>query len=299
MMISRIITFAILCLIPVLVKGQSGSEVDPVNLQLISDISGGNSYITFPSDIGNIEALWFEAFLKPAFRLRKSRNARLMGVLNPNVILRMYREKSYPVRTPSYMPQMTVYYLLDRGTNGESLTLFGRYVHHSNGQDGDFYLESGEINLLSGDFATNYIEGGMIHSRKIQSLNAYSFFSSSLEVHPESMVADELIGRYSRFRWHNAMTIMKLPYPDDNEKEKRPRFSFRGEVIWQAGSYNDLPQLSTGRINLSATMFYHPAFLEDLGLFAAFYHGNDYYNIYFNRRIDVFRLGLMTQSLKF
>ncbi|MEZ4996331.1 MAG: hypothetical protein R2758_02220 [Bacteroidales bacterium] len=61
----------------------------------------------------------------------------------------------------------------------EPLTLFGRYAHHSNGQDSSFYLGNGEINLLSGDFATNYAEGGMILSRKMTSLNAYRFFSSS------------------------------------------------------------------------------------------------------------------------
>ncbi|MEZ4996330.1 MAG: hypothetical protein R2758_02215 [Bacteroidales bacterium] len=41
---------------------RTGSDKnDPVNLHLISDISGGNSYITFLTDIGNIEPLWFEA----------------------------------------------------------------------------------------------------------------------------------------------------------------------------------------------------------------------------------------------
>jgi len=294
-----ITSVAFLFVISGFVRGQEVTKNDPVNLHLISDISGGNSYITFPTDIGNIEPLWFEAGLKPAFRLRKSRDSRLMGVLNPNVILRMYRERSYPVRTPSYMPQVTVYYLLDRGSDGRTLTLFGRYGHHSNGQDSSFYLGNGEINLLSGDFATNYAEGGMILSRKMTSLNAYRFFSSSLEVHPESMVADELIGHYSRFRWHNVITIMKLPNPAGNETEKRPLFSVRGEVIWQAGAYNDLTAFSPERINLSATIFYHPAFLEDLGLFVTYYHGNDYYNIYFNHRLDVLRFGLMTQNLKF
>lgn len=81
-MIIRITSVAFLFLISGLVKSQEVTKIDQVNLQLISDISGGNSYITFPSDIGNIEPLWFEAGLKPAFRLRKSRDARLMGVLN-------------------------------------------------------------------------------------------------------------------------------------------------------------------------------------------------------------------------
>ena len=117
-----------------------------------------------------------------------------MGVLTPQIILRMYQEKSYPVRTPSYMPQVSLYYIMKDGKDGRSLSLFGRYAHHSNGQDGDFYLENGEINVKSGDFATNYIESGLIFINNNTRLNAYQFFKTSFEVHPQAWSGKNLEG---------------------------------------------------------------------------------------------------------
>ena len=86
-----------------------GQEIDSsqIGLPIISQVNQGNSYISFPTDIGNIEPLWFEGNIIPNFYIRESKNSRLMGVLTPQIIIRMYQEKSYPVRTPSYMPQIT------------------------------------------------------------------------------------------------------------------------------------------------------------------------------------------------
>ena len=53
------------------------------------------------------------------------------------------------------------------------------------------------------------------------------------------------------------------------------------------------------RFNLSLTFYYHPNILEDIGLFAQIYHGMDYYNIYFNRKPDIIRFGIMTEKLRF
>lgn len=52
---------------------------------MIAQVNQGNSYITFPTDMGNIEPLWFEANLSPGFYIRKSKNSRLMGVLTPQI----------------------------------------------------------------------------------------------------------------------------------------------------------------------------------------------------------------------
>ena len=93
-------------------KGQPPDRGKPLDLTILSRATQGNSYITFPTDIGNLEPLWFEANIIPNFNIRKSRNSRLLGVLTPQIILRMFQEESYPVRTPSYMPHITVYYLL-------------------------------------------------------------------------------------------------------------------------------------------------------------------------------------------
>ena len=100
-----------LILFAIAARSQENKE-QKMELTLISQVNQGNSYITFPTDIGNIEPLWFEGNVIPNFYLRKSKNARLMGVLTPQIIIRMYQEESYPVRTPSYMPQISVYYNL-------------------------------------------------------------------------------------------------------------------------------------------------------------------------------------------
>jgi hypothetical protein len=96
------------------VFGQERDSIPPIGLTIISQVNQGNSYITFPTDIGNIEPLTFEGNLIPNFYLRQSTNSRLMGVLTPQIIIRMYEERSYPVRTPSYMPQITIIFLKER-----------------------------------------------------------------------------------------------------------------------------------------------------------------------------------------
>lgn len=270
-----------------------------VELTTIAQVNQGNSYITFPTDIGNIEPLWFEGNVIPNFYIRVSKNSRLMGVLTPQIIIRMYQEKSYPVRTPSYMPQITVYYLLNSKTEINSLSLFGKVAHHSNGQEGDFYLENGDINLKSGNFSTNYYELGIIKTNYNTRFSAAQFFKTSIEVHPESWSADELAGNYSTVRWHNIFSIFKLPTKDNQNTKKKAAISLKGEATWMFGDLNNWDKTSLNRINLSLTIYYHPKVLEDIGFFTQLYHGMDYYNIYYNHQLDMIRFGIMTEKLRF
>ena len=281
------------------VFAQDRDSISGIGLLELSQVNQGNSYVTFPTDIGNIEPLWFEANLVPNFYMRQSKNSRLMAVLTPQIILRMYQERSYPVRTPSYMPQITLYYMLRRNNEGKKLTAFGRYAHHSNGQDGEFFLENGEINVISGDFATNYVEIGLIITNIITRFNAYQFFKTSFEFHPQEWNADELEGIFGKYRWHNAFSIYKVSPGNNNDSGKKADISLKGETTWMFGELNNWNEFSFKRLNLSFTFYYHPKFLEDIGLFAQYYHGSDYYNIYFDHRLDVLRFGLMTEKLRF
>lgn len=281
------------------VEGQEPGSVSSAELALIAQVNQGNSYITFPADIGNIEPLWFEANVSPGFYIRTSKDSRLMGVLTPQIIIRMYQERSFPVRTPSYMPQITAYYLMSPKKDKNTLSLFGKIAHHSNGQDGDFYLENGEVNLLSGDFATNYFEAGIIKTNYISRFDAHQFLKTSLEIHPTGWSADELAGRYSTVRWHNTVSIFKLPVTENKNSRRKAQISLKGETTWMFGRVEGWDNFSSKRLNLKLTFYYHPKFLEDIGLFAQLYHGMDYYNIYFNHQLEVIRFGLMTEKLRF
>jgi len=269
-----------------------------LDLTKIALANQSDSYVTFPIDIGNLEPLIFEANISPNFIIRKRKDSRLMGVLTSQVIIRMYNQDSYPIYTPSYIPQISFYYLVGDKKSKNHNTFFGRISHHSNGQNGDFYDENGNINLLSGNFATNFLEFGLINTSNSENLNAVKFFKSSFEIHPKSWMMDEMQGTYSGLRWHNTFSAFKLPRTN-LESKNRPNISLKVETTWMFDSINNWSTFDLNRLNAGLTFYYHPKFLEDIGFFVQFYHGMDYYNIYFNHQIDTIRFGLMTEILRF
>lgn len=283
------------------VFAQTGEDgISILNLDKMAQINQGDSYVTFPFDFGNMEPLMFEANVSPSFKIRERKDSRLLGVLTGQIIIRMYDETSYPVRTPSYIPQLTLYFLTGNKQASKKLTLFGRIAHHSNGQDGTFYNEEdGTVNLMTGNFATNFVEFGLIKSSFSNRLKAFKFFKSSVEMHPKSWMLDEMQGKYSGLRWHNTFMAYKLPMNEDSSKSHKANFSLKAETTLMLDNINNQDTFDIKRLNASLTFYYHPKFLEDIGLFVQFYHGEDYYNIYFTRQIDVIRFGLMTEILRF
>jgi hypothetical protein len=280
-------------------QSQENSKVHEIELTLISQINQGNSYITFPTDIGNIEPLWFEGNVIPNFFLRQSKNSRLMGVLTPQIIIRMYQEESFPVRTPSYIPQITLYYQMNKEKTSKATTVFGRIAHHSNGQEEPFFLDDGSINTKSGDFSTNFFEPGFIRTNFSKRLNAYQFFKTSLEIHPQNWSVEELEGIYSNVRWHNSFSAFKLSDEKLKQIHKPANISVKAETTWHFGDINNWSSTNFNRLDFSLTFYYHPRFLEDIGLFVQYYNGADYYNIYFSHQLSVLRFGFMTDKLRF
>ncbi|MDG2193483.1 MAG: hypothetical protein P8K77_01250 [Polaribacter sp.] len=278
----------------------SQKEIDTLpqlDLHKIALINQSDSYFTFPTDIGNLEPLIFEANINPSFVIRERKDSRILALLTPQIILRMYNEESYPVRTPSYIPQISFYYLANKAAVLNYSVLFGKIAHHSNGQEGDFYNEDHTINLLSGSFSTNFLEFGFIKTAYSNRLKAIKTIKSSIEIHPKSWMIPELIGQFSRLRWHNSFTSFKFPLKTSHSD--RANFSLKAEVTLMLDDYNNLELFDLERLNAGLTFYYHPKFLEDVGLFVQFYHGMDYYNIYFDRQLSIVRFGIMTEILRF
>lgn len=294
----HLLLLVILC--SVNITGQETQDSIPrLDLAKIAQVNQSDSYITFPTDIGNLEPLMFEANVNPSFVIRERNDSRLMAVLTAQITIRMFNEESYPVKTPNYIPQISMYYLASDKNTVDRLTLFGKVAHHSNGQDGSFYDTDGNINLQTGNFATNFFELGFIKSGFSKKLNAQKFFKSAFEVHPRSWMLEELHGYYSGFRWHNAFLAYKLPVKMGHQRSVRADFSLKAETTWFLDNINDWDTFNIKRFNASLTFYYHPKFLEDIGFFVRYYHGTDYYNIYFQHRLDVIRFGIMTELLRF
>jgi len=108
---------------------------------------------------------------------------------------------------------------------------------------------------------------------------------------------ENLHGRYSGLRWHNSFTSFKFPLKGD--KNERAKFSLKAETMLMLDNYNDLDFFELDRFNASLTFYYHPKFLQDIGLFVQLYHGMDYYNIYFDHQLSSIRFGIMTEILRF
>lgn len=263
-----------------------------------------DSYITFSQGLGNVEPLIFEALVAPYFLLRTSRNAKWGAIISPSIRIRMYAEESFPVRTPSYMPEISFYHQLSRSRDENVKYLFLDLTHHSNGQDGDFFNEDGSYNTESGNFSTNYLELGLFLNKNIVNFsNTNEYFKTSLEYHIDAQRADEMEGRYSFIRWHNDLRIFRFPgYSSTSPKlvfDKNPAVQTRIETTWLFGDINNASFFDLKkRLNLSLTIAYRPPFLSDVSFFANLYSGEDYYNMHFYRRISVFRIGLQAYSFK-
>lgn len=278
--------------------GQKEASVLPkLSLERVALINQSDTYISFPTDIGNIAPLIFEANVNPSFIIRERKDSRLMAILTPQIIIRMFNEVSYPVRTPSYIPQISFYYLANKKEALDYLVLFGKIAHHSNGQEGNFYNADNTINIQSGSFATNFLEFGFLKTSYSNKLKAIKTIKSSIELHPKEWMLQEMRGVYSGLRWHNSFTSFKFPLKeDDNGKAK---FSLKAETTLMLDNFNNLDFFDINRLNASFTFYYHPKFLEDIGLFVQLYHGYDYYNINYQHQMSIIRFGLMTEILRF
>jgi hypothetical protein len=300
--IKKFLVLAFVFLISNIASAQTKTDsIVSLSLDKIAQVNQGESYVTFPFDIGNLEPLLFEANVSPNFKIRERKDSRLMAVLTPQIIIRMFDEYSNPVKTPSYIPQIAFYFLTGNKKSTNKLTLFGKIAHHSNGQDGNFYTENGDVNLQSGNFSTNYVELGFLKSSYSNQLNAFKFIKSSIEIHPKKWMLEELQGQYSGLRWHNTFLAYKLPMNNDSfkNKEQKANLSVKAETTWMFDNINNWDIFNSKRLNASLIIYYHPKFLEDIGFFVQFYRGMDYYNIYFQHQISTIRFGIMTEVLRF
>lgn len=262
-----------------------------------------SSYILFGGGFGNLEPLIFEGSIIPYFMISISEKARWGIELSPQILIRMYNQRSLPVRTPSFMPRVTIFYqFLDKENGKRDLFTYISAMHHSNGQEGDFFnADSTTINTLTGNFSTNWVEGGFFISRP----NAKLLFNTNyikLYATYNYMEEVKLNGIYGRLRFFaNVKSTVKLSKafriiiaPNDNNN----KYVFNQSINmgWIAGKLKDEKNFSIKRLTINYNISFTPTFLKDVNVFIQYYYGQDYYNIHFNRQLSVIRIGISTKS---
>ncbi len=253
------------------------------------------SYMTFGSGIGNMEPLIMEAKFSPSYFF--SRNQKLWAVMiNPQVQLRMLNEKSLPIRNPSYRVYATFFQELRFWKKSflgklfyDNALWYGSYAHHSNGQDGPFFVNdtTREVNFNDGNFSTDFLEFGVYTYRaKAISKNYFSIrgIKATVEYYPLPWYSEGLKDRYGSYR---IFTHVGIVGPQRNLQRPRlmqwlQRSSLEMKVGWIFGRMNGAATLeASNRLIIDVYYKYYPAWFDEIAFFVRFYRGQDYYNIHF------------------
>jgi hypothetical protein len=249
--------------------------------------------------------------------------------ITPMVRLRMFAEDSSPVRTPSYMPKVTLQHArfanLSRIRPEDDEDAYSRgpirmwlfdvvpFGHHSNGQNNCLFLpradppggpcfepapaDAADVNLLDGSFSTNYAEL-MVH---------YGRLRLDSEGAPETDYA-------TRSEWRIGAGIQVNPKgylggsiePALAERYGTTRVIVEGMAAWRperrlgrieiAGRLEylgDVPEVPSvvGRLEVAAL----PRKWGGAGVFVRYYGGQDYYNLRFATSISRLIVGATFQ----
>jgi hypothetical protein len=242
------------------------------------------SYLTHPFSLHGVPPLIFECSIAPHFFVHTGEWP-FAFVLTPKILLRMFNENSSPVRSPSFMPRVSVFVWFQQRLTGTP-TFYGSVTlsHHSNGQTGPFFADDGSVNHQDGSFSTNFLDFAVYGTGFTGRFLGWS--SLSLQWHPGFNQDPELKGRYGLVRLNLATTIVAdLPL----HGQVNLRVSAILDDFQRASKTATLRALERFPFSLSYSMTV-PGI--DLGVYLGYYIGHDYYNIWFDRVIHTIQIGI-------
>ena len=275
-------------------------------------------------DNGSGQWLVFEGLIAPQYVIYRGRDAndgwRQRGIITfvPSIQLRMFNEESFPVRPPNFNPYFELLYLLHwNEENGrKAFTYFeGQLAHLSNGQTGSFFNPDSTINLENGNFSTNYYQLGITRSQYLGGslpgllngalASATFFYRNDWQIGGSPFTIEEgLRGRYGlqRFSVITQLRTRNLNWGtySYNGQQPKKQFSYllRLTQTYQLGGITEIDGKNR-RYSIEAFLGVYPANWRMFGLMARFYHGRDYYNIRFDRKISLFQFGFLVDFDKF
>jgi hypothetical protein len=276
------------------VKARQSEEVAETALML-SQFE--RSYVTSTDVRGGRPHLIFEGSVAPPLYV-VSPGKNLAIVATPKIVLRMFLERSVPVKTPSYMPRVTIYKFFhpEQSVIEKSVASYMSLTvsHHSNGQAGPFRNSDGTINHESGNFSTNFVDAAYVVGGPIfVGVEGQSRFS--VEYHPPGWYDRDSNVGYSHLRLHFSATSIETLNGKRSAKclvgACFRDFTFNYAITYLGGDV--LTKFhGRGRFPLWIEFSSTPTFTPDLSLFLNGYWGQDYYNTYFDQNLTTIRFGI-------
>jgi hypothetical protein len=284
----RVLRLAIAMAAWTLVLESAASSAQPRAMRDVIQDQLEPTYLVFPVPIAGLDPVWYEAQLAAHFFAHRAAWPFAL-VVSPHAVVRLFREYGEPVKTPSYMPRVTLFAWSARARPAEARVTYASLAlgHHSNGQAGPPFLPGRRLNHETGDFYTNYVELAL-HTRAAERAWLESM-RVALQVHPPPLQQPQLVGRYGMLHAQLGCTLLD-------------GIASGGSVRMDLGATLDGIQhfardtISRRLERFSIEVTYTHGFPEiELALFARYYLGRDYYNIWFDRVLHTIQLGISSQ----
>lgn len=253
-------------------------------------------------EIGSRLDYVFSADINPLFIFSNSIRSRWNFGVGARVLARMFRDSSLPIRTPSYMPTVKLFYGFSNRPERYRFADLS-FTHHSNGQEGPTKI-NGEWNERNGDFATNWVTLGFNWGNNTQRWRSHYnvYFRQHTSLFGLFGQGDSLEGYYGQTRIGFDVQRRKIENVRVvNRATRQELFAYDKERFrWHASAAFILRGLDKypdavleRRINAELHLYYFLKTLREGGFFfGGGYYGEDPYNIFFHRNYFFFRFGL-------
>lgn len=291
------------------------AQVAP-DLQIVGNVADQLRKVLSPDSAPTVRA--YSVFATPMFRIR------------------MFDEDSNPVRTPSYMPKVSVQMAWFKNLAADTVKGPERYEqpvqvfllhavpfgHHSNGQNGCLFVGqtrpecnpkqtaapyTAALNTENGSFSTNYLRAGFGYRRLYVS-------GKNDEIEDQASVTNR--------EWGVATTVELNPkgYVGGSISEQL-RLTYGATRVEVDADYArrdwSFWRITCGRAQISAAFRYLHGAPSDLkyggaaeafclpkgwggsGVFLRYVDGQDYYNVSFSQRIRRLQFGVTFDQMKF
>ena len=261
-------------------------------------------------DQGDDMRLWFEGYMVPHFVIRScgpgfgKRGVNWFFDMSPKVVVRMVDQTSNPVYSPSFMPGASFSLLVqDAEFAGDDFieVLTVGYRHHSNGQDVGA-LDEGRIDHRYGDFSTDFLtlSIGAVSRRPTRAGLAPDAVLTLIEYeHHVTFMTHKDWMRSAGFNYGLSRLHLtyQFTYVEPWRRGPELEVKFRTRIT----THIDVPSVPEPRafdqqpgrlIAYASLQFRFPQYMQDFSIYTDVYYGQDYYNIWFDRKLAVARVGI-------
>lgn len=254
------------------------------------------SFIAPAGEIGAPDPYVLSSSLKTAFFILGTSKLPVAISLEPNVDIRVRRESSAGVRTPSFRLSGIIHARVGKSRTRYQYVEIG-FTHHSNGQDGPAVDPDGSLNTTTGNFTTNFIVAnyrmGQFIPSGFQAKGNYTQHSVGIQLHRLFKFEKAISSDYGftrllyQFSWRR--------YREQTIGQNRgERWRIEAGISYATNQISNYPFLAIRRrVNAESSFHLALPFMANTYVMSTIgYYGEDPYNIYYRNHYGFVRFGV-------